>query len=208
MEELAKKETTAEEVARSVIDNPALLSQIFDGVSSENPRIKFKCAKALRTISEEHPELLYPTIDFFIDLLDNDNNILKWTAIDIVGNLTSVDSANKFDRIFKKYYGFLSDDSMITVAHIVDNSGKIAKAKPHLASAITGELLQIEQIPIKPRLTQECKNILLGKVIVAFGAYFDQITDKNSVISFVRRQLHNTRNSTKVKAERFLRKIE
>lgn len=208
LEKLGKKEIKAGDIAKNVIKGPGLLPEIFNGISSENPRIKFKSAKILRVISEKNPEILYSKMGFFIDLLDSENRILKWVAIDVIGNLTSVDSKNKFDKIFKKYYSFLSAESMITVGHVVDNSGKIAKARPHLTQRITSELLNIEKIPTKPRLTQECKNILLGKAISAFGVYFDQIENKDTVISFVKRQLNNTRNATKVKAEKFLKTIE
>jgi hypothetical protein len=208
MEKLGKKEIKAEDIAKNVIKDSGLLSEIFNGVSSENSRVKLKSAKILRVISEKNPEILYPKLDFFISLLDSENKILKWNAMDVIGNLTSIDSKNKFDEIFKKYYSFLSADSMITVAHVVDNSGKIAKARPHLTQRITRELLKLEKIPTKPQLTQECKNILLGKTILAFGMYFEQIENKDDVISFVKRQKNNTRSATKVKAEKFLKKIE
>ena len=183
-----------------MIKDPSLLPEIFNGISSENPRIKFKSAKILRVVSEKNPEILYSRIDFFVNLLDSENRILKWTTIDVIGNLTSIDSKNKFDKIFKKYYSFLSADSMITIGHVVDNSGKIAKAKPHLTQKITSELLQLEKMPTTPHLTQECKNILLGKTISAFSTYFGQIENQKNVISFVKRQLNNTRNATRVKA--------
>ena len=208
LEKLWKKEIKAEDIAKNVTKDPGLLPEIFNGISSKNSRIKFKSAKILRVISEKNPEILYSKMDFFINLLDSENKILKWNAIDVIGNLTSIDSKNKFDKIFKKYYSFLSTESMITIAHVVDNSGKIAKAKPHLTQKITSELLKIENISTKPRLTQECKNILLGKAILAFGTYFNQIENKDNVISFVKRQLNNTRNATKVKAEKFLKIID
>ena len=208
VEKLGTKEITAVDIAKNVIKDPGLLLEIFNGISSKNSRIRFKSAKILRVISEKNPEILYSKMDFFIDLLDSENRILKWIAIDVVGNLTSIDSKNRFDKIFEKYYSFLLAESMITVAHIVDNSGKIAKAKPHLTQRITSELLKIEKIPTRPHLTQECKNILLGKVILAFGMYFDQIENKDSVISFVKRQVNNTRNATKAKAEKFLNRTE
>ncbi|UCE15572.1 MAG: hypothetical protein JSV12_06775 [Candidatus Bathyarchaeota archaeon] len=204
LEKLGKKEIKAENIAKNVIQDPGLLPEIFNGISSENSRIKFKSAKILRVISEENPEILYSKMDFFVNLLDRQNRILKWNAIDVIGNLTSVDSKNNFDKIFKKYYSFLSAESMITVAHVVDNSGKIAKAKPHLTEKITHELFKIEKIP----RNQECKNILLGKAILAFGMFFDQIENKDYVISFVKRQLNNARNATKAKAEKILKIIE
>jgi hypothetical protein len=142
-------------------------------------------------------------MDFFIDLLDIDNNIIKWNVIDVIGNLTRVDKDNKFENVFKKFYGLLPDESMVSAAHVIDNSGKIAIAKPHLTQKITIELLNIENIP----RNQECKDILMGKAIQAFGKYFDQIDNKNDVVSFVERQLNNTRNATKIKAERFLKNV-
>ena len=123
--------------------------------------------------------------------------------MDTLANLAIVDSKNKFDKIFKKFYGFLYEGSLVTASHVVDNSGKIAGAKPNLQSKITNELLKIEKVPLP---TEECKNILLGKTIVAFDMYFDKIQNKKEVISFVKRQLTNSRNATKVKAEKFLSK--
>lgn len=124
--------------------------------------------------------------------------------MDIIANLTKVDAESRFDRIFAKFYGNLADEVMITAAHVVDGSAKIAKAKPNLSGRITGELLNVE----KASRNQECKNILLGKATLAFDRYFNQIsdTDKDKVISFVKRQLNNTRVATKKKAEKFLSK--
>ena len=203
LDKLGKKEIKAEEIAEE-IENSGFLPEILNGISSENPRVRFKSAKILRIVSEQNPEMLYSKMDSFIRLLDSENNILKWNAMDIIANLTLVDSENKFDEIFEKYYGLLSDESMVTAGHVADNSGKIAKAKPYLQNKITTELLKIESIP----RGQECKNILLGKVILSFGQYIDQVKNKEKIISLAKRQLNNTRNATKKKAEKFLIKIE
>jgi len=203
LETIGQKGTDANEIAKEVIEEPKLLSEILEGLSSDTGRIRLGCAKVLRLISRKRPVLLYPQIDFFIRLLDSDNNILKWNAIDIVANLTLVDSENIFNRHFAKYYSFISDESMITAAHVVDNSGNIALAKPELTGEITDELLQVERNTYQ---TTECRNILLGKVILAIEQYFDQIEDKDKVTTLIRRQLKNPRNATRAKAEKFLGK--
>jgi hypothetical protein len=203
LDKLGKKEIKAEEIAEE-IENSGFLPEILNGISSENPRVRFKSAKILRIVSEQNPEMLYSKMDSFIRLLESENNILKWNAMDIIANLTRVDSENKFDEIFEEYYGFLSDESMVTAGHVADNSGKIAKAKPYLQNKITTELLKVESFP----RGQECKNILLGKVILSFGQYVDQVKNKEKIISLAKRQLNNTRNATKKKAEKFLIKIE
>lgn len=198
------KNTETENNAKEMVENPKTLQELLAGVCSENPKTKFGSAKTLRTISERKPEMLYSEWKFFASLLDSENNILKWNAMDIIANLTKVDSRNEFDRLFKKFYGYLYEGSLITAGHVVDNSAKIALSKPHLQEVITQELLKVEKIPLP---TEECRNILIGKTINVFQAYYDKIKDKDEVISFVKRQLNNSRTATKAKAERFLKKL-
>ena len=54
-----------------------------------------------------------------------------------------------------------------------------------------------------PLPTAECRNIIAGKLIVAFGEYPELIMDRQAVVSFVTGQLTNTRSATKKKAEAF-----
>ena len=201
LEELVRNKP--EDVAREAATDSKLMFEIFDGVSSPNPKLKFKSAKILSLISKNDPQKLYPRIDFFIDLLDSENSILKWNAIDIIGNLVSVDVDNKFEKVFERFCGLLQEGSLITAGHVVGNSGKIVNAKPELEKKITNELLGIQRIRLP---TEECRNILIGHTILAFDRYFDKVQDKDKIIAFVERQLKNSRNATKLKAEKFLKK--
>jgi hypothetical protein len=203
---LEKKNKKPEELMEKVLKKPDLISTIIEGTTSTKGKVKFGSTKVLRLISEREPKILYPHMDFFIELLDSDNNILKWNAQDIIANLTEVDTDNKFDEIFQKYYDFISDDVMITAGHVVDNSGKIAITKRHFQDKITKHLFTVEKTP----RNQECKNILLGKAILSFGKYFDQMDEKSQdkIVSFVKRQLNNSRVATKKKAEAFLKRVD
>lgn len=192
-----------EDVAKEAVRDSKLMHEIFDGISSSNPKLKFMSAKILSLISKNDPRKLYPRIDFFIDLLDSENSILKWNAIDIIGNLVSVDVDSKFEKVFKRFCGLLQEGSLITAGHVVGNLGKIVNAKPEFENRITDELLGIHRIKLP---TEECRNILIGHTILAFDKYFDKIQDKDRVIAFVERQLENSRNATKLKAEKFLKK--
>ncbi len=192
------------DIAKGATGNIDLPEALFAGLSSENPKVKFGSAKTLRTISEKNPNALYPRMEFFVGLLESKNTILKWIAIDIIANLTAVDTENAFNRLFDKFYGYLYEGSLITAGHVVDGSGKIALSKPELQDQVTEKLLKVEEVPLP---TAECRNILIGKTINAFGAYYEKIRDKGRVISFVKRQLNNSRNVTKIKAERFLKKF-
>lgn len=203
---LARKEIADEELAKEAAKSKDSLRQLLHGIASANPRVKFRSAKILRIISQKNPKLLYSSWGLFVKLLDSENNIIKWNAIDIVANLARVDSDRKFDKLFRKFYSaLLYEGSLITAGHVVSGSSTIVKARPDLQGKITQELLKMEKIPLP---TEECRNILIGHTIKAFYAYLDHIKDKNEIASFARGQLNNSRRATKAKAEKLLRKLE
>jgi hypothetical protein len=203
---LADKSLTKEELFREVERNPDLIPILLGGISSQKATIRYGCAKVLVDLSVKYPERLYPYMDFFVNLLDSKYRILTWNAMAIIANLASVDKNKKFDVIFDKYYGFVNDEYMVTVANVVGNSAKIALAKPHLVQKITNELLKVENIAITPHLTEECRRVIAEKTIEAFDVFFDRIEAKAKVISFVRQQLDSPRSALRTEAERFLKK--
>ena len=157
--------------------------------------------------SEEYPEKIYPHMDSFINLLDSEYRILKWNAIAIIANLAKVDEDKKFDAIFDKYYDFLNDAYMVTVANIVRNSSKIALAKPYLTQKITNELLRVEKISTTSHLTEECKLVIAEHAIKSFASFFDKIEQKEKVISFVSIHIYSPRKTLRKAAEEFLVKF-
>ncbi|OPY28362.1 MAG: hypothetical protein A4E27_00360 [Methanobacterium sp. PtaU1.Bin242] len=201
---IQKKGDFSDQVAAKIIAKPKLLPVILEGVSSPTPRVKFRSAKILRIISIKAPELLYPHWDFFIDLLNSDNSIIMWNALDVIANLTSTDSEHRFDEIFSQYYQFLEDESMVTAAHVVDNSAKIVINRPDLQDKITEALLKVDKIP----RDENCQDILAGKAILTFQNYYDSIKDKDKVISFAEKQTTSKRNATRTKALKFLEKFK
>jgi hypothetical protein len=176
---LADKSMQTEELFQTVEQDFALLPQLLEGVSSSKASIRYGCAKVLMDLSEAHPEKLYPYMDSFIDLLDSKHRILIWNALAVIANLTRVDKDKKFDAIFYKYYSFVNDDYMVTVASVVGNSGKIALAKPYLIDRIANELLKVESLPLTPHLTEECKRVIAEKVIESFDLFFGRVNEKN-----------------------------
>lgn len=197
-----QKADLSEDIAEAVIKTPKLLDTIMEGVSSSTSRVKFRCAKILKMVSLSQPELLLPHWDFFINLLNSENSIILWNALDIIANLTSVDKEHKFDEVYPRYYQFLEAESMVTAAHVVDNSAKIAANRPDLQNEITIKLLNLNEIPRE----DECQAILSGKAIRVFDNYFDLINNKDEIIDFAKDQSTSQRNATKVKAQKFLKK--
>jgi hypothetical protein len=203
---LADKSMTTRELLQTVEQDWTLLPQLVEGVSSSKASIRYGCSKVLMGLSEAHPTKLYPYMDSFIDLLDSKHRILIWNALAIIANLAKVDKDKKFDAAFDKYYSFMNDEYMVTVANVVGHSGKIALAKPYLIDKITNELLKVDAISLTPHLTEECKRVIAEKAIESFDLFFDKVTQKKGVISFVEKQASSSRRTLRATAENFLRK--
>jgi hypothetical protein len=206
LQKLVNKSMTKEEFLQKVNRNFDLLPEVVKGVSSPKATIRYGCAKVLMDLSEKHPEKLYPYMDFFTSLLDSKYRILTWNAMAIIANLARVDKDQKFDAIFDKYYSFMNDPYMVTVASIVGHSSKIAVAKPYLIQKITNELLKVENMATTPHLTEECKRVIAEKTIESFDKFFDQVNTQDKVISFVKKNFHSPRETLRQVAENFITK--
>jgi len=206
VQRLGDKSISKKELLEKLEQDSALLLEVLAGTSSPKAGIRYGCGKVLMDYSEEHPEKLYPHFEAFVKLLDSKYRILTWNAMAVIANLAKVDEGQAFDAIFDKYYSFLNDEYMVTVANVVGNSAKIALAKPYLVQRITAELLKVEGISVTPHLTEECKRVIAEQAIKALDVFFDKIEAKARVISFVKRQLDSPRASLRREAECFLEK--
>lgn len=205
---LADKTLTKDDLRELVKHDFGLIPILLTGTSSPKAAIRYGCAKVLMDLSAEYPEKLYPYMDSFIGLLDSKYRILIWNALAIIANLTKVDEEKKFDAIFDKYFDFLNNEYMVTVANTVGNSGKIALAKPYLIPRITAELLKVENVSVTPHLTEECKRVIAEGAIKTFDMFFDKLDEKEKkeVLSFVKRQLNSSRRRLSEKASFFFKK--
>lgn len=191
------------------IENPQHIETLINVIDREKGSLKFGCEKVVRLVSERKPELVYPYFDFYVRLLDSDNSFLRLGAIITLSNLASVDSENKFEQIFDKYYAPVSGPDMVSSACVIGSSWKIAREKPDLADKIAARILSLERAKYlhKGKLSPECRNVVCGHAIDSFGKFFDKINEKEKVVAFVRTQLKNSRPSVRKKAERFLKNL-
>jgi hypothetical protein len=173
----------------------------FNKLFDKNPKVKYGMAKQFKIMAQENPSELYPFLDKFIPLMDNENNVIKWTAINIIGLLAKVDEENKIDPLLGKLYKQLNCGKMITANHVIECLMYISMAKPEHKNKTTKELLKIKNYVYE---TDECKNIIYGKMIEAFNKYIESVN--KDVKIFVEEQTKNTRNSVKKKAEKLLKK--
>jgi len=176
----------------------------MSGLSADTAQTRFGCAKALRIVSEERPDLLYPHFDFFVRLLDHENKILQWEGALVLSQLARVDAKGKFSGIFDRYFAPVRGPVMITAANVIRGGARVARAQPELADRIAGEMLKVRKARYK---TAECRNVAIGHAILALGDCFSLLRNQRQVIQFVRDQLTNSRPATRKKAEQFLKQL-
>lgn len=203
LEKIDSKQIDSVILAEDVIRKPEQLADIFHGLNSAKAGTKYGSEKILRLISERKPDLLYPHIDFFIGNLECENSFFRLGAIYVLANLAAVDSNNKINTIFEKYFEPISGPTLIAAANVIAGGARIALAKPALTEKIIRELLKVETAHYK---TDECRNIAIGKTLESFGNFFNQVVSKRPVLEFVKRQLENPRKATQKKATLFCKK--
>lgn len=197
------RDRNLDKIAIDAIKTPEIIQHLLDGVKEKNARVKFGCFNTLVLISEKEPKLLYPHFDLFAEYLNSDNRIIKLGGINIIANLSSVDDKKKFDKIFDKFYSFITDPAMTAAANLSKGSSTIAKAKPYLTEVISNQLLKVAKTKYK---TDECKNILIGHIITSFDKMFMQLENKKPVLDFVKKNVNNSWKATETKAQKFLKK--
>jgi hypothetical protein len=203
LEKIAAKGSDKDAIANRFLAGREDMTALLDGLDAKAAGVKFGCAKVLRIISEKKPEALYPYFDRLTSFLESDNAILRWGAIIILSNLAAVDSAQRFARLFRGYYGVIAGPDMIAAANVMAASPKIARAHPRMAERIKNEILKVERATYK---TAECRNVALGHAIDALAAFYDLIRERDTVLAFVRRQLGNPRRAVALRAARFLKR--
>jgi HEAT repeat protein len=184
---------------KATIKDEKAISELLGALKSKDDTERYSSFKVLLRLSEEQPELLYPNWDFLVEMLDSDNAYQKLIAVRLVANLTRVDTENRFEKIFDKYYNLLND-SVIVAGHITADSGKIARAKPKLQAEITARLLNID------KTSQKHRGLIKAGAIESFGEYFEESKDKGKMIEFVKQQLDCESPKTRKKAREFLEK--
>ncbi len=179
----------------------------FEKLASPNPKEKYEFVNELLATGKEQPQDLYPYLPQIVELLDSDNNIIRWAAIDLIGLLIVVDTDHRIPLLLPKLYRYLNTGKMITANHAVWALFEITKVEPDTQNEIIKEILKTQGYSYD---TEECKNIVYGNIIKSVSPIYPAIRDENikmKVYEFVFRQTANTRNATKKKAENFIKKF-
>lgn len=200
---IKKEKPDFDRLVNQAVESPDILAAVLEGIGSGPANIKYRALKIAGLISEIHPELLYDKFSFFATLTKDGNSIKKWGAINIIGNLAKIDCDCKFENIFGEFFEPVMGPFMITAANTITAGGKIARANPKLQERIAVEILKVKDASCA---TDECKNIAIGHAIDAFDKFFPFTNNKDEIVDFVSKNTCNSRNATRKKAEKFLKK--
>ena len=200
--DLSDKNMDVEKMAKKAVKDDGILSELLDNLKTKNETVRYNCSKVLNFISEKNPEVLYPKWDVFVELLMSDHTYWKLSVIPLLANLTRIDTEDKFDRIFDKYFSLLNDKSMIPAVWIAANSGKIARAKPDLQTRITNMLMTIDRTHHHP----ERRDLIKGSAIESFDEYFEEARNQKEILEFAKKQLGSKSPKTVKIAKEFVKK--
>lgn len=196
---LNEKNIDVEGLARDASHDTGLFQELLEGVRSKDDTIRQNCFKALQGMAENEPATLYSKWDYFQEMLYSPNNYHKFIAIYILASLTSVDTENKFNKIFEDYYGILAGDKTMTASHVALNSCVIAINKPGLRSEILDRLMNIDSIHQGKQ-----KELIKAYAIEALMKIYPEVDDKEKIEEFVQTQLESKSPKTRNMAQCFL----
>ncbi len=206
LQRLSNREITKIKLFDMVESDFGLLPAVLEGTLSSKASVRYGCGSILVDLSEKYPDRLYPYLNNFIALLTSEHRILTWNALAAIANLTAVDSDRKFDAIFDKYYGFLGNEYMVTVANVVANSAKIITNKPYLADQILAELLKVQNLQVTPHLTEECKLVIAQATIGIFNTLIKYTQNKEALLAFAQKHQNSSRAKLKIEVQNFLKR--
>ena len=179
-----------------------LIAGMLAGLESPRAGIRFGASKALRNLSGESPELVYPHFERIARQLAQSNQILLWNALLTLANLAVVDREGRIEAILEPYLRLIRGPGLITAANAIRGAAVIGVAKPELAPRIVRSMLGVARVKFP---TPECHNVAVGHALTALGELAKVLPHDGAVRRFAERQLDNPRPATRRKAERLAR---
>ena len=178
------------------------LRVLLDGLVSKEDAYRYNCFEVLLQISEERPGVLYPEWDRFVRLMRSGNAFFRSIALRLVANLTGADEEGRFEELFDEYFGLLDDEKVMVARYLVQSASQIARRKPHLQEKIAEELLDID----RTHHVEGRKALIKADAVEFFGAFFEELPDKERVLAFVEDMLTCSSPKARKAAKAFLSK--
>jgi hypothetical protein len=202
LDELNDKKANVEQMAERAIDDHSLIAGLIDGLSEKSEIYRYNCSKVLHIIDEKQPEIIYPYWHALEKLMDSDNAFHRMSSVSHLSYLVAIDTDNKFEKIFGKYFRLLDDQSVIVAIYVAQASGRIALAKPAFQKGITDILLAVDKTHHLPGR----RELIKAGIIESFDKYMADYPDKSAIFAFVTMQIESESPKTRNLAKSFIKK--
>ena len=183
------------------VNKPISLEPLY----AKEAKVKYGFAKELLKLAAKNPSSLYLNTNEIGTLLQSDNNTIVWTAIDILGYLSSVDVENKIDKYIPQLVYFLHSGKLIISGHAMFSLSCIAKNKQQYKELIFNEIICINNNEYE---SFDCKNIAIEKAIYFFSKFKTEAKEDADILSFIHLAAQNSRKETSKKATQLLKQLE
>jgi hypothetical protein len=202
--DIHSKQPDLQAIAQTALVDESYRKQLFELLlpGSKRAQARYNSYRSLILLSESNPELLMPLWGPLVGMLSSSNKDIIFIAVNLLANLASADQQNCFEEIFDTFFNLIGDQSIVVAMHTAGAAGKIAQAQPHLREQITRRLLGIEEV----RGSLENSELVKAYAISAFDAFFEESTEQEDILRFVRQQLTSTSPKTRKAAKEFLKK--
>lgn len=187
------------EAGKAMADRDPICLEDLDSPRAE---VRYACVRRVLSVSEKSPRFLLPHVGELTGLLESDNRIIRWTAIEALGAVLATGAVRKAAAGVDRLIRFLGRGEMIAANHAVRALGKVARGIPAFGPKIIPALLKVENRRYE---TPECRNIVLGKVLETFRNLPERVRWAKPLEAFARRQAHNRRPATRKKADKLLK---
>lgn len=189
---------------------PDILKSLIEIESTEPSAVKFAAEKAVRSISESNPELFEGIETEIFSLLKSENTFIRLGNIITCANLAVLSSDKTLELLKKEYIPFLYSANIAEFGNAVKGIPKIISVFPSLEEKLIPPLFEInERVFVhKGKPSDECRNVASGKVMEVFEKIGKNSPYQQDMLNFAENNLTNTRNSTKRKAEKIVKKLK
>lgn len=132
------------EVVREILENPSLFESVFDGLLSDEPVIRMRCADAVEKITTQRPEYLEPFKKRLIDDVASINQLeVRWHVAQLFSRLKLTPGERLKVVTILSYY--LQDQSKIVKTFSMQALADIAEQDETLRPEILKKLTYLTQ---------------------------------------------------------------
>jgi hypothetical protein len=134
----------ANEVVEDVLDDPSLFEVVFNGMLSDDPIIRMRCADVVEKVTAEHPEYLQPFKAKLIhQVAKREQQEVRWHVAQMVPRLDL--SAEERELVVAILLDYLNDRSKIVKTFSMQALADLAGENAHLRDRL---------IPLLEELTE------------------------------------------------------